>query len=361
MVDAYEIGLRLVRQGELGLILAGFQHDLAAIDRAVAASGPPLEGLPQVQRGVAIASLAADRRVAARLVTADGAVLEAERVGAEAGSDAAAGATVGQAVEASPFDEAGEPVRGRAGPVLERSASGRTGAAPAAVAPAEVKAGRELERSAADEAMAQSVRVVITRPEGAAPFAGVDTIGSEPGRQSTGLEAPDPVVRPERSVAPVGTGGVRIAGAPGESEAVPRVGADIAGLLQERRPGAISSDGQERVAALRQMLSIDGGARQVGRESAPADGAGQGSMPGGMERAPEPGGAAPGLFMDRSAAPDADSGGGGGSMTGSVMLDGRLVGHWLSEAMAREASRPGAGPTFFDARQAPAWTPSGVV
>ena len=43
------------------------------------------------------------------------------------------------------------------------------------------------------------------------------------------------------------------------------------------------------------------------------------------------------------------------------MLDGRLVGYWLSEQMARDASRPGGGTTFFDPRQAPAWTPSGVL
>ena len=43
------------------------------------------------------------------------------------------------------------------------------------------------------------------------------------------------------------------------------------------------------------------------------------------------------------------------------MMDGRLVGHWVSESMARDAGRPGAGATFFDPRQSPAWTPSGAV
>jgi hypothetical protein len=65
---------------------------------------------------------------------------------------------------------------------------------------------------------------------------------------------------------------------------------------------------------------------------------------------------------DRAIAPQptpreqGDMGGGG-----TVMLDGRLVGHWLSEQMARQASRPPGGTTFFDPRQTPAWTPSGAL
>ena len=46
---------------------------------------------------------------------------------------------------------------------------------------------------------------------------------------------------------------------------------------------------------------------------------------------------------------------------GTVMLDGHLVGYWLTERMAREASRPLGGTSFFDPRQAPAWTPSGAL
>ena len=45
---------------------------------------------------------------------------------------------------------------------------------------------------------------------------------------------------------------------------------------------------------------------------------------------------------------------------GAVILDGRLVGEWMTDRMARDALRPGAGTTFFDGRQGPAWTPSGA-
>ena len=47
------------------------------------------------------------------------------------------------------------------------------------------------------------------------------------------------------------------------------------------------------------------------------------------------------------------------SADGTVMLDGRLVGQWLADHMAREASRPPAGTSFFDPRQTPAWNVSG--
>lgn len=60
-----------------------------------------------------------------------------------------------------------------------------------------------------------------------------------------------------------------------------------------------------------------------------------------------------------SSAPPGEAG--RGSEGGAVILDGRLVGEWIAEHLAREAGRPAAGPTFFDVRQGPAWTPSGVL
>lgn len=73
----------------------------------------------------------------------------------------------------------------------------------------------------------------------------------------------------------------------------------------------------------------------------------------------ERGAAGAALFPERASAPREERDGreGGG---GTVMLDGRLVGQWLVERMARDAGRPGAGMTGFDVRQGPAWVPSGV-
>lgn len=50
-----------------------------------------------------------------------------------------------------------------------------------------------------------------------------------------------------------------------------------------------------------------------------------------------------------------------GQTGGVVMLDGRLVGQWMMDRMGREASRPPAGMTGFNARQGVAWSPSGVM
>lgn len=46
---------------------------------------------------------------------------------------------------------------------------------------------------------------------------------------------------------------------------------------------------------------------------------------------------------------------------GVVMLDGRLVGQWLTDRMGRDAARPNAGMTGFNTRQGAAWSPSGVM
>ena len=49
------------------------------------------------------------------------------------------------------------------------------------------------------------------------------------------------------------------------------------------------------------------------------------------------------LFSEPAVAPRSEGQRSGGVGSGPVLLDGRLVGQWLSERMARDASRPGAG------------------
>ena len=85
------------------------------------------------------------------------------------------------------------------------------------------------------------------------------------------------------------------------------------------------------------------------------------STPVSVERGQAPSAPMAGLFAEQASAPRPDSDGHGDGGGGAVVLDGRMVGQWLSERMARDAARPSAGPTFFDPRQAPAWTPSGVL
>ena len=61
------------------------------------------------------------------------------------------------------------------------------------------------------------------------------------------------------------------------------------------------------------------------------------------------------------AAPAADREDGGERLLGDIVLDGHVVGQWISDRMARDAARPGAGTTGFDPRQGPAWTPAGAL
>jgi hypothetical protein len=45
----------------------------------------------------------------------------------------------------------------------------------------------------------------------------------------------------------------------------------------------------------------------------------------------------------------------GGPTHGDVFLDGQRMGRWVSENLAREATRPQAGSTAFDPRIGPTW------
>ena len=44
-----------------------------------------------------------------------------------------------------------------------------------------------------------------------------------------------------------------------------------------------------------------------------------------------------------------------GPSHGDVFLDGMRVGRWMSDNLAREATRPQAGSTAFDPRLGPTW------
>jgi hypothetical protein len=46
----------------------------------------------------------------------------------------------------------------------------------------------------------------------------------------------------------------------------------------------------------------------------------------------------------------------GGPSQGDVYLDGMRVGRWMSDTLAREATRPPAGSTFFDPRLTPSYS-----
>ena len=57
----------------------------------------------------------------------------------------------------------------------------------------------------------------------------------------------------------------------------------------------------------------------------------------------------------RSMAPPPQAQAGGGPTRGDVFLDGTRMGRWVSDNLAREATRPQAGNTGFDPRIGPTW------
>ena len=44
------------------------------------------------------------------------------------------------------------------------------------------------------------------------------------------------------------------------------------------------------------------------------------------------------------------------TMQGDIIIDGMRLGRWLTNAMARQASRPPSGPVAPDPRQTPLWS-----
>ena len=134
------------------------------------------------------------------------------------------------------------------------------------------------------------------------------------------------------------------------------------------RVGLLASVGPSRGV----VGSVVGGVTASGRARSSVDGLfgsappGVGPQNGAVEGAAgEPSGsvsggwAGPGSVFPAGVATPAAAGSSGGG--GSVMLDGRLVGRWITDRMGREAERAPAGMTRFDARQSAAWRSSSAM
>jgi hypothetical protein len=117
-------------------------------------------------------------------------------------------------------------------------------------------------------------------------------------------------------------------------------------LPLERSAG--SAGGQTGWSASGAGEAAASGASGVGFPASPSEQFGAGP-PNGAGWAP---GVAAQLPQVAPVASSQDESSGGG---GPVYLDGRLLGHWLSEHLAREAGRPMGGGVGFDGRMGPAW------
>jgi len=156
------------------------------------------------------------------------------------------------------------------------------------------------------------------------------------------------------AVATFGSMGRGVASAP-VRQGGSRYGANVGLALQRVDDDDARAEGRSAEGSTRELIEAPGRQAFVSsptvRPAAPPMGRGDAGSVSGVG------------FGEAMAPPPSNRGADGhsGQTLGTINLDGRLVGYWLSEHMAREASRPGAGTTAFDARQAPAWTPSGAL
>jgi len=321
MEEALAVGVRLVLDDGVSAGIASMRRELAAMDRAMAATSA---GAAQVR----LMSDGVERSVAAGL--------RAARQGASLLGHAAP-----PAVPAEP-----------ATPV---------GTAPVGTPPVGTTPGRaewpkpETVRApepTRDERMAPVVRIFVPAEEPVRPEAPVRT---EP--RGVGAIAPE---RPLAIVPPVPAAAMVAPMVP----AVP-VAAGLApsrGAVAEAERPVARADGFAPVAprvSVSAVMNLPAASETMAPvvpalpRAAPPD-----ALPGVMApasavapasvSASAPGGSPPGVAIPERK-PD------GGPNQGDVFLDGTRVGRWMSDYLAREAGRPQGGSTGFDPRMSPGW------
>ena len=341
MIDAYEIGIQLALEDGVSAGLAVINQELAQVDRAIAATSAGLTNLTRV---------------------------------AETATKAAAAAFGARAVGAS------APANVDVVPVADESAGGKTrvvsdaGVTPALALTRETpqSAGGELpatERAALEAGLA-AAPVPLSLPAPPVTPIVMQTSGDVSStlilQQPLSFTASPAAPRPPQEQRPVSP-----------TVSPPQRAAQVQVPI-ERRWQAVSSEPSSTAAAVSDrepMTAAVARALTLPDSSAPARSkATLPPVPPAYEgRAATPflpsAQRAPATPPMQRGSPDAetsvapqprmrDEGSGAG---GTVMLDGRLVGYWLAEQMARDASRPPAGTTYFDSRQTPAWTASGAL
>ena len=348
MIDAYEIGIELALQDGVSAGLDAVSKEMAALDAALAASSAGLAALTRTAHTAAAAATAAVGGAQAKAVEPRAAdvMQNVEQGQGGQGQRAAPGVAVVE-IAAAPAAAGGDwvqeavkemqPASSIAGEPARESV--RLVDAPSA-APVPEQNPEQARRG--PEGGQAGTRPVIVSPQVALP-------GAAPIERAVAASAPRAAViaeaAPQEIVADL-TGTGRDLDTPARVTAPARPGEVRADVASATPFGATAPDVPPRAGQNAAAVQVVPSRLVAG-------------VP--VERERVPSAPMAGLFAENAAAPQTESDGRGDGGGGTVVLDGRLVGHWLSERMARDAARPAAGPTFFDPRQAPAWTPSGAA
>lgn len=344
MIDAYEIGIQLTLQDDVSAGLAAINRELAEVDRAIAATSANLGNLTQLAEGAGKAAVAG---VSKRVATVAGPSVAEDRP---------------------------EPAN-----VPTSKSGGEQQAEPAASPAVVVAAGEAVGEAVAPTAPSGTVSVAEAKPS-SANLPGETTAPSAPPAQEPAIVSAAPAVRAASepaaaptavakefateltqtdlpgvaSSSPAPAAAVARAAAPEKAASAPRasgervVTASIAQAVASRRVHRRVEDAPSMPAPI-PMSGSEPLARGVTKAAAPWSGVETRVL------APATAGS------ERAAAPSARQQDRGEALGGTVMLDGHLVGYWLAEQMAKDASRPPSGTSFFDPRQTPAWTASGSL
>ena len=336
MIDAYEIGIQLLLQEDVSAGLAVINRGLAEVDKAIAATSAELVGLVREAETAtkAVAAAANGRSTPAassdqKTTEAPGPVAETEAVNTTAPAQVLSSSEMTSA----PENRGAEPV------------------APAAIPMSNpAQDNQPLPRPATrEQAVSSGVPVQSDAPANVRRDQRAYEKPAEP-------EAPTPSVAPAQA-APAVAGSREFPSAPiGEAKVLgqearrsgppPSHRVSLTASVSRAQRPATAAPQPDRV---QQQSSTDLAAPRE-RPAAPWSGVDHSGTQ-----------AEPTRLHERAAAPQSDGKSQTGSGGGTVMLDGRLVGQWLSEHMGREASRPPSGTSFFDPRQTPAWNVSGAL
>ena len=340
MIDAYEIGIQLALQDGVSAGLELINRELAEVDKAIAITSA---GLTNLSRSAEIATKAISRAVQARVSTSNEALpsviaKEPDQAGPKQRvPDTAATARVSLSDNKSEArDLPVEQVTSRAvaplvsaGPTEDARAlqSPPSLSPPSFVARQETASRPSLER---DQTAVSSIGSV-DQPRPTSPTA---SLGGDR-HQERQVRPVYELARPKQ--------GASSPGVPGRNREI--ITSSIAKIVQGPRE-SFARDQRGREVPRRNEVRTELRHPTVAPWSSTGNEPtiGVGSRP--VERAVAP----------QPASPERSEGSGG-----TVMLDGRLVGYWLSEQMAQDASRPPSGTSFFDPRQGPAWTASGAL